>query len=221
MKTARITSITPDGEFDTSFGHLWAFIVALDDGTEGQANCKKNTPPFRVGDSVGYEVTGTSPQGTTKLKIDRKFGQTAGTAPQVRQAQAPRQQNQQAPVTVGAPDERAFHNTMKKLCLAWCHCFVYAEKVERRLAELGHDIMTPDQKQALVASLWIAARDAGLAQHPPALAVEQPPPTMTPPQPQPIPRSQQQNVAEPVPANGGGDDEHDVPFARYDPGEGF
>ena len=72
MQIARIVRITPDGAaFTTANGTFYPFQVGFDDQRAGQANSKSNPPPWKVGESVGYEVTGQTPRGADKFKIKR------------------------------------------------------------------------------------------------------------------------------------------------------
>jgi hypothetical protein len=71
MFQSQVTSITPDGEFDSAYGHLYAFQVAFADGQVGQVNSKTNPPPYGVGSVVGYDITG-SRNGIDKLKVSAR-----------------------------------------------------------------------------------------------------------------------------------------------------
>ncbi len=72
MNIARIVRITPDGAaFTTANGTFYPFQVGFDDQRAGQANSKSNPPPWKVGEIVGYEVTGQAPRGADKFKIKR------------------------------------------------------------------------------------------------------------------------------------------------------
>lgn len=71
MNISRITSITPDGTYDSPHGLLYQQVIVFEDGTVGQSNAKKSPPPYRVGDEVGYDITGQYPGGN-KLKITAK-----------------------------------------------------------------------------------------------------------------------------------------------------
>jgi len=53
--------------------------VVFDDGTAGQANAKTNPPAYKAGDMVGYDVTGQTPRGVSKLKITRNPDTQRGT----------------------------------------------------------------------------------------------------------------------------------------------
>lgn len=74
MNICRITKITQDGKpwGDPPNGPYYPFYIVFADGTTGQANAKTNPPAYKEGDEVGYEVTGATPRGVTKLKIDRR-----------------------------------------------------------------------------------------------------------------------------------------------------
>lgn len=84
---AKIVRITPDGAaFTTANGTFYPFNVGLDNGQSGQANSKSNPPPWRVGEVVGYTVTGQTPRGVDKLKFQRNpdasFGEYVPPIPQ-------------------------------------------------------------------------------------------------------------------------------------------
>lgn len=70
---------------------LYPFLVYFEDNTHGSVNSKSETPPYRVGESVGYEVTGNF-KGVSKLKITRN----------------PQQQGQPAKWTPPAPVTKPF-----------------------------------------------------------------------------------------------------------------
>ena len=74
MNICKIVKITPDGKQwgEAPNGPYYPFYIVFADGTAGQANAKNNPPAYKVGDEVGYEVTGSTPRGVPKLKIDRK-----------------------------------------------------------------------------------------------------------------------------------------------------
>lgn len=75
MIAKKITSITPNGKpwGEPPNGPLYPFKLEFDDGMVGVANSKSQTPPYKVGDTVGVEVTGQDARGNSKLKIDRKW----------------------------------------------------------------------------------------------------------------------------------------------------
>lgn len=73
MNICKIASIKPDGKpWESQYGPMYPFYVVFQDGAAGTVNSKTETPPYKVGDEVGYEITGKSPKGVPKLKIDRK-----------------------------------------------------------------------------------------------------------------------------------------------------
>lgn len=87
MDIARIISIKPDGTWNSQNGLMYQLLVTFDNNVTGQANAKSPTPPYKVGDEVGYEIKGTYPGGT-KIKITAepygKGGRSGG-----QQSQAP------------------------------------------------------------------------------------------------------------------------------------
>lgn len=74
MNICRIVKIAPDGKpwGAPPNGPYYPFYITFADGTAGQANAKTNPPAYKEGDEVGYEITGATPRGVPKLKIDRK-----------------------------------------------------------------------------------------------------------------------------------------------------
>ncbi len=80
MNIAKIVRITPDGkEFTTAHGTFYPFQVGFDDQRSGQCNSKSNPPPYKVGEIVGYDVTGQTPRGADKFKITRNPDASSGT----------------------------------------------------------------------------------------------------------------------------------------------
>jgi hypothetical protein len=69
MFQSQIVSLVPDGEFDTAYGHMYAFMATLADGQVGSVNAKTQVPPYGVGHTVAYDITGER-NGVAKLKID-------------------------------------------------------------------------------------------------------------------------------------------------------
>lgn len=79
MNLAKIVRLTPDGkEFTTEHGTFYPFQIGFDDQRSGQVNAKTNPPSYRVGEIVGYDVTGKTPRGVDKLKITRNPKPTDG-----------------------------------------------------------------------------------------------------------------------------------------------
>lgn len=78
MNIATITSLQPDGRppYNSANGLLYGFNIAFDNNQSGLVNSKSQTPPYRVGEQVGYEVTGKVGQ-NDKLKITRNPQQQA------------------------------------------------------------------------------------------------------------------------------------------------
>ena len=72
MKQSTIASLTGNGTWNTRDGKLmYSFIIELHDGAHGECNSVSETPPYKVGDSVYYSETGTTPKGTPKLKVSK------------------------------------------------------------------------------------------------------------------------------------------------------
>ena len=89
MNIAKIVSITQNGRpwsFTDDKGTqktMYPHDVAFDDHQSGQANAMSVPPPYKVGESVGYEINGQTPRGANKVKITRnpKPGQGVVTSP--------------------------------------------------------------------------------------------------------------------------------------------
>jgi len=57
MKEATITQITGNGTWESKYGTLYQFEVTFDDDVLLKVNAKTETPPYKVGDKVTYNVT--------------------------------------------------------------------------------------------------------------------------------------------------------------------
>ena len=109
---AKIVRITPDGApFSTQNGTFYPFQIGLDDGKSGQANSKSNPPPYRVGEVVGYAVTGQTPRGADKLKItrspDASFGNYMPPSPSEHMEGDPQQPHTANPMPPARPQRAA------------------------------------------------------------------------------------------------------------------
>jgi hypothetical protein len=74
MTISKVTSIVPTGKepFASAHGLLYEFKMAFADGVSGFVNAKSATgPAYKVGDMVGYEITGDY-KGVSKIKVDKK-----------------------------------------------------------------------------------------------------------------------------------------------------
>ena len=70
MIQATLSSLQGNGTWTTNQGKLmYAFHVQLSDGVAGECNSISETPPYKVGDNVYYEIKGQSPKGTPRLKV--------------------------------------------------------------------------------------------------------------------------------------------------------
>lgn len=98
MPISQIQSIVPNGSFPSQYGDangvMHVSYVVFADGTEGTANSKSPTPPYRVGDSMEYAVDGQH-QGVNKLKIKKpqQGGQQGGGYQQQRPSPPPANQS--------------------------------------------------------------------------------------------------------------------------------
>ena len=84
MTIAKVTAIAPTGEapYASTHGLLYSFKVSFSDGQTGTVNAKSESgPAYKVGDSVGYEITGNY-KGVSKIRVDKKAAQEAAAAEQ-------------------------------------------------------------------------------------------------------------------------------------------
>jgi hypothetical protein len=77
MNIGTISHIVQEGKPWGSPDLFYPQTITFTDGITGQANSKTQVPLYKVGDVVGYEITGQTPRGQRKLKIDRKAGAEA------------------------------------------------------------------------------------------------------------------------------------------------
>ena len=57
MKISKIKAIQGNGTFESKFGLMYKFEYVMEDGTLVNANHKTEQSPFKVGDTVEYEIT--------------------------------------------------------------------------------------------------------------------------------------------------------------------
>lgn len=81
MTQATLTSCQSNGTWNASHGLMYSFEVQLSDGTSGECNSKSEQPPYSVGDTVWYEITGQTPRGANKLKVSARPPFQPGNAP--------------------------------------------------------------------------------------------------------------------------------------------
>ena len=83
MVQAQIESIQGNGNWTSKYdgSTMYSFIIALNDGTVGEANSKSDNPPYAVGDTVYYAKTGKSPKGNDKLKVTKNLPPQGGYQP--------------------------------------------------------------------------------------------------------------------------------------------
>lgn len=65
-----ITQIQPNGTWNSQYGLMYQFEVQFDDGKSINVNAKTEEPPYKVGDKVSYEITGSNKYGS-KGKIQK------------------------------------------------------------------------------------------------------------------------------------------------------
>jgi|32_taG_2_1085360.scaffolds.fasta_scaffold09285_4 hypothetical protein len=64
MTEATITQVTGAGTWDSPNGILYKFAYSFDDGITLTAQHKTETPRFKEGEKVGYEITKTNQYGS-------------------------------------------------------------------------------------------------------------------------------------------------------------
>ena len=64
MTEATITQVTGAGTWDSPNGILYKFAYSFDDGITITAQHKTETPRFKEGEKVGYEITKTNQYGS-------------------------------------------------------------------------------------------------------------------------------------------------------------
>lgn len=57
MKISEVKRITGNGTWESSHGLMYKFEVEMQDGTILNVNAKSQTPPYKEGDKVEYQVT--------------------------------------------------------------------------------------------------------------------------------------------------------------------
>lgn len=79
MTQGKITQVQGNGHFDTANGRFFSFHVELDGNalTLFEVNAKTETPRWKVGDTVWYEVTGEY-KGVKKAKFSTQDPATSG-----------------------------------------------------------------------------------------------------------------------------------------------
>ena len=72
MTQATLQACQANGTWNASHGVMYSFEVQMSDGTSGECNSKSEQPPYSVGDTVWYEITGQTPRGANKLKVSAR-----------------------------------------------------------------------------------------------------------------------------------------------------
>lgn len=83
MNQGKITQVQGNGHFDTTNGRFYSFHVELDGNalTMFEVNAKSETPRWKVGDQIWYEITGEY-KGVKKAKFSTQDPATSG-APRI------------------------------------------------------------------------------------------------------------------------------------------
>lgn len=74
MPISQVTAITYQNQWSGSQGIMHTSSVTLSDGVCGTANHKNQAPPYKVGETVEYQITGDF-RGVPKLKIGKPQSQ--------------------------------------------------------------------------------------------------------------------------------------------------
>lgn len=175
MPTSRILSLAPDGRppYSSSNGLLYGQRISFEDGAVGLVNTKTATPPYRVGDTMSYEITGKAGQ-NNKMKVSKPKD---GSAPQSqRQQESPQQTHpdlepaaRSSTSSTPSTGSALFHEKMKGNALLYLHALAYARKINTTLKETGHPVLENEHFQACVSTLFIAGDRAECAVNPPAI----------------------------------------------------
>lgn len=203
MPLAQITAITYENQWNGSQGIMHTSAVTLSDGVYGTANHKNQTPPYRVGETVEYQITGDF-RGVSKLKIGKPQSQgQQGGHPQPQQSSPP-----PARQNAGNGQQSGFINGLNKLATLWCYCWDKTGVIAQKVGGL-----TPEQRQSACASLFIEANKKGLADGPiPSFGQPAPAPQPAPPPPQQNNPPPQRPRPGPEGSVALDDDNSDIPF---------
>lgn len=123
MVQAQIESIQGKGDWKGQHGTMYTFEIAFNDGTVGEANSKSETPPYKVGDEVWYEVKSNNERWGKKLKVSK-------TAPQAGFQQFQPNPNKDKQIVRGM--------CFKVAGMAW------ANQYKHKQFELPHEVMVKD-----------------------------------------------------------------------------
>ena len=110
MNIATVVSIEPTNEapYTNEHGTFYSFLVGFDNNISGKVNAKSATgPAYKVGDVVGYEITGTH-QGVNKIKVDKR----AAEGQQPKRAPAAAQPQRSAPAPTAPAPKQASNPVM-------------------------------------------------------------------------------------------------------------
>jgi len=69
MTTSVIKAIQPNGSWESKYGTMYSFKVSFEDGVTLEANSKSQEPPYKVGDTMVYEITNDDPKFGAKGKV--------------------------------------------------------------------------------------------------------------------------------------------------------
>ena len=123
MVQAQIESIQGKGDWKGQHGTMYTFEISFNDGTVGEANSKSETPPYKVGDEVWYEVKSNNERWGKKLKVSK-------TAPQPGFQQFQPNPNKDKQIIRGM--------CFKVAGMAW------ANQYKHKQFELPHEVMVKD-----------------------------------------------------------------------------
>jgi len=68
---SKITAIEPRGSWEGKYGKMYSFKVLFEDGQSLEVNAKSDTPPYKVGDLMQYQVLSDDPKFGAKGKVSK------------------------------------------------------------------------------------------------------------------------------------------------------
>ena len=69
MAQSKINKIRGNGSWTGEYGTFYTFEYEFEDGTIGLANHQTDTPKFKEGEFIEYEITGQDKMGNNKIKF--------------------------------------------------------------------------------------------------------------------------------------------------------
>tara|TARA_R100000322_G_scaffold156124_1_gene115538 strand:- start:1252 stop:1518 length:267 start_codon:yes stop_codon:yes gene_type:complete len=69
MAKSKIIKVSGNGSWTGQYGTFFTFEYEFEDGTIGLANHQTDTPKYKEGDFVEYEISGQDKMGNKKIKF--------------------------------------------------------------------------------------------------------------------------------------------------------